>query len=91
MFQLFACATFNLLQKFSKLRGHVCGVAMEDKSIVSMDLTRVMNDDNLLCKKKSKFDTENRHSLKLSIGEPPRKCSRFRCLYYLTQHVYVVQ
>ena len=48
-FQLFACTIGNLLQKFSKLAGDLCGVEIQDRSIASTDLITVIKDNNLLC------------------------------------------
>ena len=42
-FQLFASTTINLLQKFSKLAGDACGVAIQERSIASMEITSVIN------------------------------------------------
>ena len=46
-FQLFVCTTVNLLQTLSKLAGDVCGVAIQERSLARMDLTRMIKDDNL--------------------------------------------
>ena len=49
--QLFFCTAINLLQKFSKLAGYVCGVEIQDRSIASTDIITVIKDDILLCKR----------------------------------------
>ena len=43
--------TINLLQKFSKLAGYVCGVEIQDRSMASTDIITVIKDDSLLCKR----------------------------------------
>ena len=43
----FCLCTVNLLQEFSKIVGDVCGVAIQERSLARMDLTRVIKDDNL--------------------------------------------
>ena len=43
----FCLPTVNLLQEFSKIAGLVCGVAIQERSLARMDLTRVIKDDNL--------------------------------------------
>ena len=42
-FQLFACTTINLLQKFRNLADDASGVAIQDRSIARMELTSVIN------------------------------------------------
>jgi hypothetical protein len=44
---LLSGTTVNLLQEFSELAGDVGGVAIQDWSVSSTDLTRVVEDDDL--------------------------------------------
>ena len=46
-FQRFTCPAINLLDELRELAGNVGGVAVEDGSVTSTDLTRVVQDDDL--------------------------------------------
>lgn len=47
VFELLATSSINLLLEFGKLASNVSGVAIKHRSIASMDLTRVIQNDNL--------------------------------------------
>lgn len=47
VFEFLAASSVNLLKEFRKLACNVSSVAIEDRCIASVDLTRVIQDDNL--------------------------------------------
>ena len=47
VFNRFTCSAINLLNELSELAGNVGSVAIEDGSVTSTDLTRVVEDNDL--------------------------------------------